>query len=197
MGSTPPVGGVEQQAHAHHRGAVHLDVQVVHGSGHGLDEHDDGRTDLIRPAVLEAAHEQPHGDAHHKAQQHGEHTHLHRDGQLLGQNAGDGGVHLINMAHAEVAVEGIPPEPPDLHRQRVQQTHGLQSGLDLRLGHFFVVCKVAFHGHQPQQAEHERHNDEQRQNRAPDAFGQIFEHICAHPSFVFSVSVCVPKTHSG
>ena len=81
-------------------------------------------------------------------------------------------------------MQGVLPEVPDLHRKRVQQAHGLQARLDLGLGHFFVICKVAFHRHQPQQAEHERYNDEQRQDGTPDAFCQIFQHICAHPSFV-------------
>ena len=52
----------------------------------------------------------------------------------------------------------------------------VQIGLDLCLGHFFVVCKVAFHRHEPQQAEHQRHNDEQGQNGAPDAFCEILHH---------------------
>ena len=80
------------------------------------------------------------------------------------------------MAHTEIAVQSVHPEPPDLHRQRVQQTHGLQTRLDLRLGHFFVVGKVALYRHQPQQAEHERHDDEQRQDGAPDAFCEILHH---------------------
>ena len=177
-----PVGGVKQQAHAQCRGAIHLDVQVVHGAGHCLDEHDDGGADLIRPAGFKTPHEHAHGDADDKAQQHGVYTHLHRDGQLLGQDAGDGSVDLINMAHAQVAMQGIFPETDDLHRERVQQAHGLQAGLDLHLGHFFIVRKIAFHRHQPQKTEHERDDDEQCQNRAPDTFRQIFEHICAHPS---------------
>ena len=151
-----PVGGIEQQADAQRGGAVHLDIQIIHGGRHGLDEHDDGRADLIRPAVLEPAHEQAQRDADDQAQQHGENTHLHRDGQLFGQDAGHRRIDLINMADAEVAVQCIPPEPPDLHRQRVQQAHGLEARLDLGLGHFFVVCKVAFHGHQPQQVKIER-----------------------------------------
>ena len=180
----PPVGDIKQQTHAQGGGAVHLNIKVIHGGRHSLNEHDDGGADLIRPAVLEPAHQQAHGNADDQAQQHGEHAHLDGDGQLFGQDAGDRGVYLINMAHAQVAVEGIPPEAADLHRQRVQQAHGLKARLDLGLGHFFVVCKVAFHRHQPQQAEHERYNDEQRQDGTPDAFCQIFQHICAHPSFV-------------
>ena len=121
----PPVGGIKQQTHAQGGGAVHLNIKVIHGSRHSLNEHDDGGADLIRPAVLEPAHQQTHGNADDQAQQHGEHAHLDGDGQLLGQDAGDRGVYLINMAHAQVAVEGIPPEAADLHRQRVQQAHGL------------------------------------------------------------------------
>ena len=64
------------------------------------DEDDDGRADLIGPAALEAAHEQAHRDADDKAQQHGVHAHLDGDGQLLSEDAGDGGVDLIDVAHA-------------------------------------------------------------------------------------------------
>ena len=120
-----PVGGVEEQAHVQRGGAVHLDVQIIHCRRHSLDEDDDGRADLIGPAALETAHEQAHRDADDKAQQHGVHAHLDGNGQLLGEDAGDGSVDLIDVAHAEVAVEHIDPEAADLHRQRVQQTHGL------------------------------------------------------------------------
>ena len=47
----------------------------------------------------------------------GVHAHLDGDGQLLSEDAGDGGVDLIDVAHAEVAVEHIDPEAADLHRQ--------------------------------------------------------------------------------
>ena len=92
------------------------------------------------------------------------------------QYLGDRGVYLIDMAHAKVAVQGVLPKAPYLHRQGIQKTHGLQPGLNLRLGHFFVVCKVAFHRHEPQQAEHQRHDDKQRQHRAPDALCKILHH---------------------
>ena len=58
------------------------------------------------------------------------------NGQLLGKDLGHGSVDLVNVAHAQITVQGIPPEMADLHRQRVQQAHGLQPGLDLCLGHF-------------------------------------------------------------
>ena len=165
-----PVGGIEQQAHAHGGGAVHLNVQKVHGGRYGLNEHDDGCAQLIRPAALASAHDKAQRDAEDQAEQHGQHAHFDGNGQLLGKDLGHGSVELVNVAHAQITVQCVPPEMADLHRQRVQQAHGLQARLDLGLGHFFVVCKVAFHRHQPQQAEHERYNDEQRQDGTPDAF---------------------------
>ena len=129
-------------------------------------------------------------DAQHKAQQHGQHTHFDGNGQLLGKDPGHGSVELVNVAHAQITVQRIPPEMADLHRKRIQQAHGLQPGLDLCLGHFFVVCKVAFHRHEPQQAEHQRHNDEQGQNGAPDAFCEILHHSCA-PLFSLLIQISI------
>ena len=70
--------------------------------------------------------------------------------------------------------------------QRDRHPHALSRRRDPqgRLGHFFVVSKIAFHRHQPQKAENERDDNKQGQYRAPDAFRQIFEHICAHPSLL-------------
>lgn len=78
-----PVCGVEQKPHAHGRRAVHLDVQKVHRSGHSLYQHDERCAQLIRPAALVLPHDKTQRDAQHKAEQHGQHAHLHRDGQLL------------------------------------------------------------------------------------------------------------------
>ena len=183
-----PVGGVEQQAHPQNGGAVHLDVQKVHGSRHGLDEHDEGCAQFVGPAVLAPAHDKPQRDAQHKAQQHSQHAHLDGDGQLLGQDLGYRHVDLVDVAHAQVTVQGVFPEAADLHRQRVQQAHGLQTRLDLGRGHFFVVCKIAFHRHEPQQAEHQRYNDEQRQQRTPDALCEILHHS-VHLSFSFEIQI--------
>ena len=185
-----PVGGIEQQAHAHGGGAVHLDIQKVHCRRHRLNEHDECRAQLIRPAALITAHDKAQRDAQHKAQQHGQHTHFDGNGQLLGKDLGHGSVELVNVAHAQITVQRIPPEMADLHRQRVQQAHGLQPGLDLCLGHFFVVCKVAFHRHEPQQAEHQRHNDEQGQNGASDAFCEILHHSRA-PLFSLLIQISI------
>ena len=79
-----PVCGVEEQAYAHRRRTIHLDVQKVHRSGHSLNEHDKRRTQLIRPASLVLPHDKPQRNAQHKAEQHGQHAHLDGDGQLLG-----------------------------------------------------------------------------------------------------------------
>ena len=140
--------------------------------------------------ALITAHDKAQRDAQHKAQQHGQHTHFDGNGQLLGKDPGHGSVELVNVAHAQITVQRIPPEMADLHRQRVQQAHGLQTSLDLCLGHFFVVCKVAFHRHEPQQAEHQRHNDEQGQNGAPDAFCEILHHSCA-PLFSLLIQISI------
>ena len=184
-----PVGGIEQQAHAHGGGAVHLNVQKVHGGRHGLNEHDDGCAQLIRPAAPAPAHDKAQRDAENQAEQHGQHTHFDGNGQLLGKDLGHGSVELVNVAHAQITVQRVPPEMADLHRQRVQQTHGLQPGLNLCLGHFFVVGKIALYRHEPQQAEHQRHDDEQGQDRAPDAFCEIWHHRCAPH---FSIEIQIP-----
>ena len=179
----PQVIGVEQKAHVQGGGAVHLDIQIVDRRRHRLDQDDDGRADLVGQPVLEPAHHQPQGDAQNQGHHHGRHAHLDGDGQLVGEDVHHRHVDPVDVADPEIALEGVAPEPEDLHGQRVQQAHGLQAGLDLGLGHFFVVGKVAFHRHQPEQAEHERHDDEQRQDRMPDPLGQIFYHI-RRPFFI-------------
>ena len=167
---------------------------MIHRRGHGLHQHDEHRAQPV--ADLEAGTgASRHDDTQRKTQRQsnaqGDQSQLQRDGDLLGNDLGNGDALAVDVGFSQVPVEHLLVKAHQLGGQGSGHAKGLKLDLNLGGAHFIVILEIPFHGHQPQQGKEDRDNDKHGDEGAQNALGYISGHMMS--SWGFSPFIRFPN----
>lgn len=136
-----------------------------------------------------------HDDTQRKTQRQsnaqGDQSQLQRDGDLLGNDLGNGDALPVDVGFSQISVQHLLIKAQQLGGQGSGHAEGLE--LDLNLGgtHFIVILKISLHGHQPQKGEencdNDKHSDEGAQNALGDISGHMMSSWVFLPSYDFRI----------
>lgn len=163
-----------------------LNQNMIHRRGHGLHQHDEHRAQPV--ADLEAGTgASRHDDTQRKPQRQSNaqrnQSQLQRDGDLLGNDLGDGDAFPVDVGFSQIAVEYLLVKAHQLGGQGSGHAERLKLHLNLGGAHFIVILKIPFHRHQPQQGKEDRDNDKHGNKGSQNALGYISGHMMS--SWVF------------
>ena len=167
---------------------------MIHRRGHGLHQHDEHRAQPV--ADLEAGTgASRHDDTQRKTQRQsnaqGDQSQLQRDGDLLGNDLGNGDALAVDVGFSQVPVEHLLVKAHQLGGQGSGHAKSLKFDLNLGGAHFIVILEIPFHGHQPQQGKEDRDNDKHGDEGAQNALGYISGHMMS--SWGFSPFIRFPN----